>query len=442
MTTDFTEGSIARKLCLFSFPIMLTNLLQAGTHLINSLWVGNLLGSTAFAAITVGTMVMTLVLAFVIGINNATLTIVAQLRGADDPDSTNAYLSTFVIILLALSLTIGLSGFFLADPILKLLNTPAAIADASRTYLRINFVGTFLLVGYNFIGTVLRAFGDSKTPFYFVLMATLLTAVLAPLFITVLDLGIAGAALALVLAQATAFAYSLIYLARRFPHHTFRLRPPKFVEVKTILELGVPSGIQMVVIYAGMTVILSLVNSLGADAVAGFGAAQRLDSIILLPALALGTAVNAMAAQNIGAKKWDRVQETSRIGLIYNTAVTLLIATLLFVWAEPLVKLFIRDEGAVSFGTDYLKTIAFFYPFIGLNFIFNGIVRGSGAMFQILVLNIISLWILRIPLAYFATAMIGERGVALGIGISFFLSFLFSYGYYRWGGWRDKVLFS
>lgn len=442
MTTDFTEGSIARKLCLFSFPIMLTNLLQAGTHLINSLWVGNLLGSTAFAAITVGTMVMTLVLAFVIGINNATLTIVAQLRGADDPDSTNAYLSTFVIILLALSLTIGLSGFFLADPILKLLNTPAAIADASRTYLQINFVGTFLLVGYNFIGTVLRAFGDSKTPFYFVLMATLLTAVLAPLFITVLDLGIAGAALALVLAQATAFAYSLIYLARRFPHHTFRLRPPKFVEVKTILELGVPSGIQMVVIYAGMTVILSLVNSLGADAVAGFGAAQRLDSIILLPALALGTAVNAMAAQNIGAKKWDRVQETSRIGLIYNTAVTLLIATLLFVWAEPLVKLFIRDEGAVSFGTDYLKTIAFFYPFIGLNFIFNGIVRGSGAMFQILVLNIISLWILRIPLAYFATAMIGERGVALGIGISFFLSFLFSYGYYRWGGWRDKVLFS
>lgn len=442
MTTDFTQGSIPRKLCVFAFPIMLTNLLQAATHLINSLWVGNLLGSTAFAAITVGTTVMTLVLAFVIGINNATLTIFAQLRGAGDDATTNSYLSTFVIILLVLSAFIGVSGFLLVDPILQLLNTPEAISDASRIYLQINFVGAFLMVGYNFIGTVLRAFGDSKTPFYFVLMATVLTGVLAPVFIIGFDAGIAGAALAIVTAQASAFIYSLFYLSRRFPNHAFRLQAPKLAEVKTILNLGIPSGIQMIVIYAGMTVILSLVNSLGADAVAGFGAAQRLDTIILLPALALGTAVNAMSAQNIGANKWDRVRETSRIGLLYNTVITLVIATLLFIWAEPLIKLFIRDAESVAFGTSYLKTIAFFYPFIGLNFIFNGVVRGSGAMFQVLVLNIISLWILRIPLAYVATSLIGDDGVALGIGISFFLSFLFSFAYYQWGGWKRKVLFS
>lgn len=442
MTTDFTQGSIARKLCLFSFPIMLTNLLQAATHLINSLWVGNLLGSTAFAAITVGTMVMTLVLAFVIGINNATLTIFAQLRGRSDPDAIYSYLSTFVIILLLLSLAIGTFGFVFADVILRLLNTPESIADTTKTYLRINFVGTFLLVGYNFIGTVLRAFGDSKTPFYFVLMATVLTGTLAPLLILGFDLDIAGAALAIVLAQASAFIYSLYYLARRYPDHGFRLQRPKADEVKTIMRLGIPSGIQMIVIYAGMTVILALVNTLGADAVAGFGAAQRLDSIILLPALALGTAVNAMAAQNIGAKKWDRVRQTSRVGLLYNIVVTMVIATALFLWAEPLVKLFIRDEGSVAFGTSYLKTIAFFYPFIGLNFIYNGVVRGSGAMFQVLMLNIISLWILRVPLAWWATSIYGDRGVALGIGISFFFSFLFSFGYYRWGGWRRKTLFS
>ncbi|MCQ9617427.1 MATE family efflux transporter [Paenalcaligenes niemegkensis] len=199
---------------------------------------------------------------------------------------------------------------------------------------------------------------------------------------------------------------------------------------------------QMVVIYAGMTVILSLVNSLGESAVAGFGAAQRLDSIILLPAMALGTAVNAMAAQNIGAQKWGRVSQISKIGVIYNLAIMSAIAAVLFVCAEPLVKLFVRDQDSVSFGTSYLKTIACFYPFIGLNFILNGIVRGAGAMFQILVLNIISLWILRVPLAYWATSLYGDSGVALGIGLSFFISCLFSIAYYRWGGWKDKKLFS
>src|SRR5690606_12242596 len=148
------------------------------------------------------------------------------------------------------------------------------------------------------------AFGDSKTPLHFVLLATVLTAVLGPLFIVGFSLDVAGAAWAIVMAQSGAFLYSVVYLWKRYPHHGFRLRPPKFEEVKTILELGVPSGVQMIVIHAGMTILLSLVNTLGADAVAGYGVAQRLDSIILLPALALGTAVNAMAAQNIGAQLW------------------------------------------------------------------------------------------------------------------------------------------
>lgn len=174
---------------------------------------------------------------------------------------------------------------------------------------------------------------------------------------------------------------------------------------------------------------------------AGFGAAQRLDSIILLPAVALGTAVNAMAAQNIGAGHWARVGRISRTGVLHNLAVMAAIAAVLLVWAEPLVRLFIRDEGSVAFGVSYLRTIAVFYPFIGLNFIYNGVVRGSGAMVQVLVLNIISLWILRVPLAYWLSAQLGERGIALGIGISFMISSAFSAAYYRWGGWRERRLF-
>src|SRR5690606_36788810 len=173
-------------------------------------------------------------------------------------------------------------------------------------YLRINFIGTPFLIGYNFIGTMLRAFGDSRTPLYFTLLATLLVALLAPLLMTGLGIGVEGAAWAMVLAQAAAFLSCAGYLARRPDRYPSRLRRPGLGEFRTIMELGIPSGIQMVVIYAGGAVILSVVNAFGESVVAGFGAAQRLDNIILLPAVALAAAVNAMAAQNIGAGEWRR----------------------------------------------------------------------------------------------------------------------------------------
>lgn len=411
-------------------------------QVINSLWVGNLLGSEAFAAVTVATTIMVVVLAFVLGINNATLTIFAQLRGTDDRQKIHSYLSAFVFLLTVLSLILSIAGFVFTRPLLVLMNAPDSILEEAEIYLRINFAGTILLMGYNFISTALRAFGDSKTPLYFVFLATVLLTVLDPIFIAGFDMGVAGAAYATVLAQSIAFIYSLFYLSKRYKNHSFRLRYPLWIEIKTILELGIPSGLQMVVIYAGITVILALVNTLGESAVAGFGAAQRLDNIVLLPAVALGTAVTAMAAQNIGAQQWDRVTRITKIGLIYNIAIMLIVSAALFIWAEPLIKLFVRDHASVDFGTTYLKIVACFYPFIGLNFIFNGIVRGAGAMFHVLALNIISLWVLRVPLTYGATYLYGDSGVALGVGLSFFISCLCSAAYYRWGGWRKKKLFS
>lgn len=441
MKQGFITGSVPRQLASFSLPILLASLLQASMQVINSLWVGNLLGSEDFAAVTVATTVMIVVLAFVLGINSATLTIFAQLKGINDQPKINSYINAFVFILTALSLVMSVAGFVFTRPLLVLLNAPEAIFDKAEIYLKINFVGTFLLVGYNFIGTALRAFGDSKTPLYFVLLAVVLVIILDPLFIMGFGMGVEGAAYATVLAQSIAFIYSLFYLSRRFKNYKFRFCLPQWIEIKTILELGIPSGLQMVVIYAGMTVILALVNSLGESAVAGFGAAQRLDNIILLPAIALGTAINAMAAQNIGVQHWDRVSQIAKTGIIYTITIMLAISILLFIFAEPLVKLFVRDPNSVRFGTTYLKIVACFYPFIGLNFVFNSIVRGAGAMFQVLMLNIISLWALRVPLAYWATSVYGDSGVALGIGLSFFMSCLFSVAYYRWGRWRDKKLF-
>lgn len=171
------------------------------------------------------------------------------------------------------------------------------------------------------------------------------------------------------------------------------------------------------------------------------GAAQRIDSLIMLPASALGTAVNSMAGQNIGAGRWERVREIARFGVRINALIMFSIALFIFFFAEHMITWFIREEDSIRFGMSFLKITAFFYPFLGLNFIFNGIVRSSGAMFQVLVLNIISFWLLRVPFTYWFSSLIGENGIAFGIGISFVISSMFSFSYFRWGGWKRSRLF-
>ena len=372
---DFTKGRIMRQLFFFSGPIMLTNLLQVSYQFIDSLWVGNLLGANALGAVTISSTVVVTLLAFIIGINNATLTILSQQKGRSDEQGLRTYLNAFVVVLGLLSILVGIAGFIFAGPILVLLNTPHEMLADATIYLQINFLGILFLMGYNFIGTVLRAIGDSKTPLKFVTVAALLNLVLDPVFISVFDWGIQGAAFATILSQAIAFFLGLVYTIH------FKLAPftlpvfPKWEEVWLILKLGIPSGLQMTVIFAGITAIMTVVNSFGGAVVAGFGASQRIDSLITLPAMALGTAVNSMAGQNIGANRWDRVREIAIYGTIFNFIIMLAIAIIVFILAEPLTSLFIQEKEAVTFGSDYLKIIAFFYPFIGLNFILNGIVR-------------------------------------------------------------------
>lgn len=439
---DFTSGNIMKQLVVFSTPILLTNFLQTSFQLIDSLWVGNLLGSNALGAVAVSGTVIFTVLSFIIGINNATLTILSQLKGKNDEIGLKRYVNAFVVILTFISLTLGAMGMMLAVPILKFLGTPSTMVPEAKSYLEINFAGILFLFGYNFIGTVFRALGDSRTPIRFVFFAVVLNAVLDPLFIEVWGLGLNGAAYATILSQGVSFLYGLYYSLRKHLIPFSVPRWPHRKEVSMILKLGIPAGLQMMVISAGTAAIMSVVTSFGGHVVAGFGAAQRIDSLLMLPAQALGTAVNSMAGQNIGANQWTRVRQIAVNGVLYNISIMLVIAFFVALLADRIVKLFIQQpESSVSFGAEYLGIIAFFYPFLGINFILNGIVRASGAMFQVLVLNIVSLWILRYPLTELSASYIGEKGIAFGMGASFVISSIIAFLYYRFGTWRKKQLF-
>jgi len=438
---DFTKGSIWRHLILFSGPIILTNLLQTSYQFVDSLWVGNLLGANALGSVTIASTIVFTVLSFVIGLNNAALTILSQQKGKKNEYGLKRYLNAFVVVLTTLSIFLSVAGYIFAEELLRLLSTPENMLANAKVYLQINFIGIWFLFGYNFISTVLRSMGDSKTPLRFVLFAVLANIIFDPLFISGFGWGIAGAAYATIVSQGGAFLYGLLHVLYK-KLAPFRIpNIPSKKEVGLILQLGIPAGLQMSVISAGSAAIMSVVNVFGESIVAGYGAALRLNSLIMLPAKSLGTAVNSMAGQNIGVGKWDRVKAISKSGVLYNLSVMILIGLAAIIFARFGMRLFIADEVAVSFGAKYLGIVALCYPFLGINFILNGVVRAAGAMYQVLVLNIISFWVLRYPFTYLFSDLFGENGIAIGMGLSFIVSSGFAYGYYRYGKWRKKDLF-
>lgn len=420
---------------------MLANLLQTSFQLVDSLWVGNLLGGQALGAVTISSVLIFTILSFVLGLNNASLTILSQQKGRSDDEGLKRYLNAFVVILTVMAVTLGIVGYFASGVLLQLLNTPESMLADAKIYLQVNFIGMLFLFGYNFISTVLRALGDSKTPLRFVLIAVVLNAVLDPVFIAVFNWGIVGAALATIVAQGVAFIYGLFYVLYRKAAPFTIPTLPSFEEVRLILHLGIPSGLQMSVISAGSAAIMSVVNQFHDSVVAGFSAAQRIDSILMLPAHALGTAVSSMAGQNIGKGNWQRVSAIAKYGVIYNFAIMAFIAMLIIFFGQYGMRMFIQEPEAVAFGASYLKIVAFCLPFLGINFILNGVVRASGAMYQVLVLNIISFWVLRYPFTAIFSKFFGEIGIGIGMGLSFLISSLCAILYYHYGNWRKKQLF-
>lgn len=438
---DFTNGDIRKQLLVFSAPIILANLLQVSYQFIDSLWVGNLIGANALGSVAVASTVINVGLAFILGINNATLTILSQQSAKRDQEGLRRYLNAFVVLLTLLGILASIGGFVFAEGILRLLNIPEMMLTDATTYLQINSIGILFIIGYNFIGTILQALGDSMTPLKIVFAATLLNTVLDPLFISTFNFGVNGAAIATILSQTIACIVGIYYVLKNKLAPFKKISIPAKEEIFLILNLGIPSGLQSTVIQAGIAAILSVVNSFGPAVTAGFSAAKRLDSMIIIPAQSLGTAANSMSGQNIGTGKWQRVSKITKYGLLYNTLFMFVIALIIFTFADPAIRLFIQEPSALEFGTRYLRIIAFFYPFLGINFILNGVVKGSGAMYQVLILNVLSFWVLRYPATYFLSSIIGESGIALGMGLSFVLSSLAAFSYYKWGRWRERELF-
>jgi len=446
--TDFTEGSIPKHLVMFSIPMLLGNLLQALYNTVDSIWVGRFLGPHALAAVSVGFPVIFALIALVNGVTMATTILVSQYFGARQQERLVKTVTNSLILLVALGLIISVIGVVFRRPLLELINTPPEIIDMASEYLAIYMAGLVGMFLYNVASAILRGLGDSRTPLRFLAYATFLNIVLDPLLIFGLGpippMGVAGVALATVIAQGMSAVISLryLYLKSGLLHYEPGMFRLDWELTSLTFRVGLPAGIQQVLVSLSSVVVNSIVNSFGATVIAGFGAASRLDQFAFMPSMTMGMAVSALVGQNLGAGKSERVSETVRWSAILSSSITAIVSAIAILRPDILMVLFTKDEAVLAQGALYLRYVSLSYIPMALMFTIGGVMRGAGDTVATMLLTLVSLWLFRVPLAKYLSSIpeLGVGGVWLGIAMGSVAGFLLNFGYYKTGRWKRRVL--
>ena len=445
---DLTTGSVWRHLIEFSWPLFLGNLFQVLYNTVDTYWVGRFLGTAALGAVSVSFPVVMVLVAAIAGLTMATTALVAQFRGAGDEVRVRRTVATSLVMLSLVGLSVMTIGIAWRVPILNLIRTPAQILDQAAVYLGIFLAGLVPMIVYNVFSGVLRGLGDSRTPLIFLVVATVTNIILDPIFIVGLGpipaMGVAGAAWATIIAQVLAAGLAFRYVSRYtdlLPKERAEWRPDGGL-ARTLFRVGIPSALQHTLISSAMLVVTTLVNSFGATVVAAFGAAQRVDQFVFLPAQSVSLAVTALVGQNLGAGREDRVREVVRNAAILSGC---LAATMtLFVWTEgaALMRIFTDDAAVIAEGMRYLRTVGLGFVPMALMFVASGTLQGAADTVPPMIFSLFTLWGVRVPVAWYLAyrAGLGSGGIWWGLTTSFVLGMMCQWTYYFTGRWRRKVV--
>ena len=443
---SLTEGPIPRALLAFSLPILLGNVLQSVNGSVNAIWVGKFLGEASLAAVGNANVLMFLLFGVMFGFSMASNIMVAQCVGAKNIAEAKRVVGTSAVFFLGLSLAMSLIGFAAAKMLVAWLGTPADALPLALTYMRIIFLALPFTGGLFFLMAVLRGAGDSRTPFVYLSMAVALDILLNPLLIFgwgwVPRSGIGGSASATLIAQALSFFALVVHLYRTkhflcIRRNELRLFKVDWSLVRLLVTKGIPMGVQMFVISSSMIALISLVNRFGSQETAAFNAAMQLWNYVQMPALAIGAAASSMAAQNVGAGRWDRVGQVAATGVLFNLLSGGSLITIVFVFNQDALSLFLPAHGAALAVAVHLNRIVIgSFLFFGTSIVLFGVVRATGAVIAPLIILIISLWLIRVPFAFSILDRWQADAIWWSFPISSVISMLMAIAYYRFGGWR------
>jgi len=445
---DLTRGPITRTLLLFSLPLLGANALQSLNGTVNQIWVSHTLGEVAITALGNANIVMMLMLGVVFGVGMAANILVAQAIGAGNRALVKRVMGTATTFFLILSFTTALLGAWLAPHILDLMGTPVESRPDAIIYLRIVCAAVPFMYLFMFLQMAQRGVGDSTTPFWFMALAIVIDITLNPLLIRGIGpfprLGIAGSAMSTLIGQSTALVCLIVYLYRKnsllalWPSE-LRLLWPDGEIMTSLISRGLPMGIQMLVMNAAAVVMISFVNRYGALTSAAYSISSIVWSYMQMPTIALGASVSSMAAQNVGAKRWDRVAKVARSGVISGLLITGGIAALLYLFNDQVLGVLLPAHSpALPLARHINKMVLWGLVMFSVTFSLSGVVRSTGAVWAPMAILIIGIVLIRLPFAALMTPRFGEDAIwwsfPLGTGVTALLTSL----YYLRGGWRKS----
>lgn len=447
---NLTEGPITRTLLLFSLPILASNALQSLNGTVNQFWVSHTLGETAVAALGNANLVMYLLIGSIFGVSLVANILIAQSVGGERFERVKAVMGSAITFFLALSIVMGAFGVFVAPSILTLMQTPAEVHAQASIYLRIIFAATPFLYFFAFLQMAQQGAGDSRTPLYFMGLAVLISVALNPILIRgfgpIPPLGIAGSAAAGLISQGVSLFLLVVVLYRRGSVLMLRRSElghlkPNFEIIGVLVRRGLPMGLQMLIMSGGALIMMGFVNRYGALTAAAFAIASVVWSYVQMPAMAIGASISSMAAQNVGAARWDRVAAVARSGVICGLVVTGLLCALLYVLNEPVLGLLL-PAGSPVLGTAAHINVVVLWSFavFSITFALGGVVRSTGAVWGPMAILIIATVVVRLPFAAVLMPYWGKDAIWWSFPVGAVLSSLLTGLYYLYGPWRRARL--
>lgn len=436
-----TEGVIWKELLLFSIPLLLGNLFQQLYNAVDSVVVGNYIGAQALAAVGSSAPVINLLISFFMGLAVGAGVIISRYFGACCKEELQIAIHTSLALTFTAGIAMTVIGVLISPYVLEWVGTPNDVMDSSVLYLRIYFLGILSVMVYNMGSGILRAVGDSKNPLYFLIVSSVTNILLDMLFVIVFHMGIAGVGWATLIAQTISAILTMLLLMRTKEEYQVKLKHIRFNRhmLYEIVRLGLPSGLQNAIVSFSNVIVQSNINAFGSLAMAGCGSYTKIDGFAILPVMSYSMALTTFTGQNMGAKKYDRVKQGAKTGILMSVLTIVCISALLLILGPNVLAIFSSDPTVINYGLYMMHILAPGYIFLAISHAFNGIIRGAGIT-TVPMIVMVTCWCgLRMAWILTSVPLFHDIGVVfMGWPITWIASALWLFLYYRKGSWMMR----
>ena len=439
--TMMTEGAIWKKILFFSIPLILGNLFQQLYNTVDSIIVGNFIGSNALAAVGSGGSFINLLIGFCVGASAGAGVVISQAYGAQDEERVQKAVHTTVAIAITAGIIVTIAGIILAPVVHNIMGTPTEVYEDAVTYLRVYFGGMVFSVVYNMSAGILNAVGNSRRSLIYLMIAAFSNIFLDLFFVVVLKMGVVGVALATDISQFLSCVFIIGYLLKTNEVYKLKICEIRFHGnlVSKIIKIGLPTGIQNIVIALSNVIIQSGINSFGPVVMAGFTSYVKIDGFNFLPVMSFSMAATTFTGQNIGAEKIDRVKKGMKISLAMGMGYAMATGILLYTIAPYAMGIFTQDPEVVACGVYLMKFFCPFYWILAFIHVMAGTIRGTGKTLPPMIIILVSLCLFRIIWIATVVPMIGELySLIMVYPLSFVVGATLTILYAKFGKWMPK----